>query len=97
MQRAVIKGETAGMVKVSLKVQGHHGAGAELMWGKTLSGGSRRALRAGRRDWKQKGEQSPCISMDNKTFTLGSEGRPVISFLKEPDGGSYHLSENGAY
>lgn len=37
MKRAKIKGETAGMVKVSLKVQGQHGAGAELMWGKTLA------------------------------------------------------------
>lgn len=70
MQRVEIKGETAGMVKVSLKVQGEHGAGAELMLKPWLSGGSRRALRAGRRDWKQEGEQSPCISMDNSLWEV---------------------------
>lgn len=66
-------------------MQGEHGAEAELMWVKNLTGGSRRALRAGRRDWKLKGEKSPCM-LSHKTFTLGSQGRPVIYLRKEPDG-----------
>lgn len=74
------------MVQVSLKVRGEYGAGAELMWVKIWLSGGRRVLRAGRKDWKQKGEQSPGM-LSNKAFTLGSERTPVISFLKEPDGG----------
>lgn len=37
------------------------------MW---LSGGSRRALRAGRMDWKQKGKGSPRM-LSSMIFTLG--------------------------
>lgn len=79
-----IKGETAGMMKGSVRVQGEHER--ELSWCglKTwLSGGGRRALGAGRRDWEQKGEQSPCM-LSSKTFQLGKRRKACHLFHEGP-------------